>query len=230
MPKKALPKSTTKTQKKTTSAKTTSSKTTKKSPAKKPVSKKASPKKVSVSNAVEHYELPNSYDKTMVKVLFQTPKRLFVYWEISEFDRLNYLKEHGENFFNETYPVLLVKNETKNYSFEVQINDFANSWYFDIPDSNCDYTVELLRKHRDNSSSTPIASSNDVEVPNNHILFEQNRKELFFKNVKTNEVTSKSVVNLHFIKHVSNPQPVFAFYEKFYDKKDLEEITNPTSF
>ena len=29
------------------------------------------------------------------------------------------------------------------YAFEVEINDFANSWYLHVNDANCDYKIEL---------------------------------------------------------------------------------------
>ena len=68
-----------------------------------------------------------------------------------------------------------------------------------------------------------------MEVPNNTILFEQNRKEIFFKNVKTNDVVSKSVVNLQFINHLGNVYSANSFYKKFYHEEDLMQITNPSS-
>ena len=57
-----------------------------------------------------------------------------------------YLEKYGEDFFNNTIPYLTVTNQTKNYSFEVEINDYANSWYINIPDSDCKYDVVLFRK------------------------------------------------------------------------------------
>ena len=164
--------------------------------------------------------------------MFQTPKKLFVYWEISEEDKAKYISEHGKDFFINTTPYLVVKNVTKNYSFEVLVNDYANSWYFDIPDSNCEYVVELIRKDNLTHAATQIRVSNDLEVPNNHILFEQNRKEFFFKNVKTNDVFVKSIANLHFLLYAGKAQPLTlnAFYNKFYDEKDLYTLDNPSSY
>lgn len=219
--------------KKTTAKKkATSTKTTSKSSAtKKATSSRKSnvrTKKVA-QNIIEYYDLPNTYNQTTVKLLFQTPKKLFVYWEISEADKQKYFDENGKDFFETTTPFLVVKNKSKNYSFEVEINDFANSWYFDVPDSNCDYEVELIRKHKKTQASTLITTSNKMEVPNNRILFEQNRKEIFFKNVKTNDIVSKSVVNLQFINHLGNVCNANSFYRKFYLEEDLLQITNPTS-
>lgn len=219
------------TAKEATTKKTTTSKSASKSKtATKTTTRRTSARaKKAVTNIIEYYDLPASYNQTTVKLLFQTPKKLFVYWEISETDKQKYLDKNGKNFFEETTPFLVVKNISKNYSFEVEVNDFANSWYFDVPDSNCEYEVSLIRKHKVTKSPTLITSSNELEVPNNTILFEQNRKEIFFKNVKTNDVVSKSVVNLQFINHLGNVCNANSFYKKFYHEEDLQEISNPTS-
>ena len=238
-PKAASKKSaTTKSTTKKSATKNTSKSTTKKTATK----KKASPKKQTTSrskkntskkttpNIIEYYDLPDTYNQTTVKLLFQTPKKLFVYWEISEADKQKFFEEKGNDFFETTTPFLVVRNKTKNYTFEVEINDFANSWYFDVPDSNCDYEVELIRKHKVTKSSTWITTSNNLEVPNNRILFDKNRKEIFFKNVKTNAIISKTVVNLQFINHLGKIYNANSFYKKFYKKEDLVEMNNPTSF
>lgn len=239
----------TKSTKKATNKKTTTKKAdTKKAEAKKVATKKTSTKKATskkqsasrkvssntkkkkvATNIIEYYDLPDTYNQTTVKLLFQTPKKLFVYWEISEADKQKYFDENGKDFFEETTPFLVVKNKTKDYSFEVEVNDFANSWYFDVPDSNCEYEVSLIRKHKVTKAPTWITTSNELEVPNNRILFEQNRKEIFFKNVKTNNVISKSVVNLQFINHLGNVCNANSFYKKFYHEEDLVQITNPSS-
>ena len=97
------------------------------------------------TNVVEYYDLPQKYNQTVVKVLAQTPKTLFVYWEISDDDIEKFKNDYGENFFETTKPVLIIHNDTLNYSFEVDINDFANSWYLHVNDSNSDYRIELGR-------------------------------------------------------------------------------------
>ena len=100
--------------------------------------KKAVNKKVKIE-PVEYYDLPYRYNQTVIKVLAQTPTTLFIYWDISDNDRKKYEKEFGENFFQNSKPVLIVHNDTLGYSFEVEINDFANSWYLHVADSKCDY-------------------------------------------------------------------------------------------
>ena len=58
-------------------------------------SKKEKASKVVEKPAViEYYDLPYRYNKTMVKVLAQTPTTLFVYWDISDEDKANYVKQY----------------------------------------------------------------------------------------------------------------------------------------
>ena len=124
---------------------------------------------------LEQYELPFRYNETIVKILYQTPNTLFVYWDISDKDRENYIKQFGEDFFNITYPVLIVHNDTMNYSFEVIINDFANSWYLRVNDSKCHYRVELGRKlinHFD------VNKQEQVTVDNEKNITEENKAEI----------------------------------------------------
>ena len=162
-----------------TKAKSTKA-TSKKSTAKKSTKKAASSK----INLLEYYDLPYRYNQTIVKVLAQTPKTLFVYWDVSDEDRKNYIKQYGEDFFNTTKPVLIIHNVTMNYTFEIEINDFANCWYFNINDEKCEYVVELGRRPKNNNISIPnnylyVTSSNKIESPNGHVLFEKAQKTLY---------------------------------------------------
>ena len=122
---KTTAKKTTKTVKKTT--KSTTKKSTSKSTTKKSTSRA---KKITASSnltrkieILEYYDLPYRYNQTIVKVLAQTPTTLFVYWDISDADRAHYVKTYGENFFNDTKPVLVIHNITMNYSYEIDIDD-----------------------------------------------------------------------------------------------------------
>ncbi len=164
--------STTKTStKKSTGSKSSTTKTsTKKSAGTKSPTTKTSNKEKSSFQA-EYYDLPFSYNKTVVKILAQTPTTLFVYWEISEDDRNTQKETYGENFFEVTKPVLILYNDTLNYSFEIEINDFANSWYIHVNDSKCDYRVELGRKiipmaNIANNQNPSISSNIDQDAQN----------------------------------------------------------------
>ena len=193
---------------------------------------------VEKSNIVEYYDLPYRYNQTTVKILAQTPSVLFVYWDISDEDRANFVSKYGANFFDTTKPILLVHNKTKNYSFEVEINDFANSWYLRMQEPDCEYEIELLRRSNDDSSKyIYVSSSNNLISPNNHVLFEKTDfQNIIFKNVKTGQITKKDFGSLRLITNIENiynkKHKVLNFYKDLYSDEVLEShkmFSNPSS-
>ena len=252
---------TSKSTKKTT--KTTASKTTKKVTSKKATktsSKTTKAKVVSLAtksrtsrkpkeetenkfvNVLEYYDLPYRYNETVVKILAQTPKILFVYWDISDDDRNKYIEKYGKYYFNDSYPVLLVHNKTLNYTEEIEINDFANSWYISIPDSRCEYSVTLARRFKeyvrhnldmphkeDIDLAIPVSSSNDLFMPNDHVLLDEIKPEVKYKNVKTNEESYKSIT--HILKD-NNLVDFYDLYKEIYQVSDVSNffsLDNPSS-
>lgn len=185
-----------------------------------------------IKDLSEYYDLPCTYDKVIIKVLAQTPDTLFVYWEISNKDKKSFEEKFGKDFFSNSRPVLIIKNETKNYSFEVEIHDYANSWYLNIEDSSCKYNIELGRRllHEENSY-VYIASSNEIEAPNDHILFEKKQSMIYFKNVKTDMVTSKNISTLYFIRNIGKIYNIYDLYKKIYQNENITQmdLKNPSS-
>ena len=250
------------TKKTTASKKTTTSKKT--APKKEPVSKKKSTyitkekttrKAKPIAEVVEYYDLPYRYNETVVKILYQTPDTLFVYWDIADSDRENYIKQYGENFFNITRPVLIIHNDTMNYSFEIPINDFANSWYLHVNDSKCNYRVELGRrpnyynqevvkeiKENIKTDYIYVTTSKEVELPNDHVLFNTNpNNTIRIRNVKDHQEKSISlydiVKSLPAMKKVQNipyisEELLKDLYSGIYENEDItlfEKLTNPSS-
>ena len=233
--------------KKTTTKKSASTKSTKsKTATKAKTSSKAKEKKAVTPKVVEYYDLPYKYNQTMVKVLYQNPTTLFVYWEISDTDMENYKKEYGENFFETTKPVLVVYNDTMNYSFEIDINDFANSWYFNINDSKCDYRVELVRKpifynEKIKTNYIHITSSNKINTPNDRILFSTDEPyTVYFRNTKNNTRRKVNLPKLLEELNLTNKdfgfpivRNVYDLYKNIYNIEDIGEfsisLTNPSS-
>ena len=178
---------------------------------------------------LEYYDLPYRYNQTVVKVLAQTPTTLFIYWDISDVDRANFVKQYGEDFFNCTKPVLVIHNNTMHYSFEIEIDDFANSWYLHVNDSNCEYTVELGRRakyyNEERHINMPnnylyVTSSNVIDSPNDCVLFDKNLKTVYFKDVKTNIVTAKDITSVSFLRNMG----------RIYNLYDLQSDFNKNSW
>lgn len=233
---KTTKKSTKTTSKKsTTTAKKASSKSTKKTTKSSTAQKNAKKEKVKI---IEYYDLPYRYNQTVVKVLAQTPNTLFVYWDISDEDKNKYIEEYGEYFFNNTKPVLIIHNITMNYSFEIDINDFANSWYLTVADSNCDYKIELGRRPVNNyvtitNNYLHIANSNNIDAPNDHILFDNLPKFVYFRNVKNQNTTKKDIVSFSLLKRVGKISSIEEFYKKMYANEKISfdklDLRNPSS-
>ena len=209
----------------------TTSKNVKKTSSRKNTSK---PKLKSTAKPMlaEYYDLPYRYNETTVKILAQTPTTLFVYWDISDDDRNTLIQKHGENVFYDTKPILIVHNITKNYSFEVEINDFANSWYIRTQEPNCNYVIELGRRKIDKPEEyIYIHSSNNIISPNDHILFENvNLGNILFRNVKTNTLSSKDFGSLKFINDMDKLYGnLYDVYSRLYKDETINELTMPTS-
>ena len=186
---------------------------------------------------LEYYDLPYRYNQTTVKILAQTPKTLFVYWDISDSDRESYIKKYGNDFFEKTKPVLIIHNITMNYTFEIEINDFANCWYFNVNDEKCEYSLELGRRPKEFTQNTMqiydnyvyITSSNKIESPNGHILFEKSQNVVFYKDVKTSKTFSKDIANVGFMKYLGKAYNTYSIYKKIYRNEEVLGINNPTS-
>ena len=142
-----------------------------------------------------------------------------------------------------------------NYSFEIPINDFANSWYLHINDSKCNYRVELGR--RPNYYNTEVSqeiqenihtdyiyvsSSNNIESPNDHVLFNTNENNTIkYRNVKNNSEFSISLFDiikqLPGMKKSSNipyisEEILQDLYKSIYQNEDIrffDRISNPSS-
>ena len=226
------------TKKASTAKKSTSSKaktTTKKTTSSTKTRTRKTTKKEEVLTNLEYYDLPYRYNQTIVKILAQTPNTLFIYWDISDEDRKKLEETYGNDFFYNTKPVLIIHNETKNYSFEVEINDFANSWYLHISDTDCKYTIELGRRFfkLDNTNNENvknsyhnnnyiyISSSNKLITPNDRVLLNFTEK-IQYKNIKNETYFTKEINNIPFINS-------YDFYKEIYSEEILHTLPNNPS-
>ena len=139
-----------------------------------------------------------------------------------------------------TKPVLIIHNKTMNYTFEIDINDFANSWYIKVNDSNCEYVVSLGRRpipinysympQYDEKKDGPIqpveisyihiSASNELSSPNDHILF-NNQNTIYFRNIKNNKIIEKNITDFPFINKDSKFVSIYELYKDLY-KEELE--------
>lgn len=138
-----------------------------------------------------------------------------------------------------------------NYTYEIPINDFANSWYLDINDPKCKYTVQLGRKFKEipkfaqetiniieeekiniKNDYIEIVSSNTLEAPNDRVLFEklELNKTITYRNVKTKEETTKEIANI--LTSCAKVYNVYDLYKAIYKDEfdsDMFDLSNPSS-
>lgn len=216
---------------------TTAKKTTTKKPAvKKSVTVEKVVDPVPFKDVPEYYDLPFRYNHTVIKLLAQNPTTLFVYWDLNDYDRNQLIQTYGENFFYETYPVLVIHNLTDNYTFEERIDDFANNWYIHVNDSKCTYTVELGRRPNEGKAITNkfndlntdyinLSWSNPIENPNDHVLFYKNHDKLYFKNISNNNVR---VYEINLKDDATLVKDIYKNYN-LSDQDDRFDMNNPSS-
>lgn len=133
----------------------------------------------------EYYELPIKYDKTTVKLLFQSPSRMYAYWDISAKTIKEFSNKNTK--YENCVPYLKISNLTMGYSYEIEINPFANNYYIDVKDTDCDYQVELLRKT--STASFIVSSSNTTHIPRSSPC--EYQEDIIFRNCVCLSVTDK---------------------------------------
>ena len=109
----------------------------------------------------EYYELPKKYNQTIIRLLVQSPRRMFVYWEVSD-ETIDFFSKKYSNYSDCT-PVLKITNVSKNYSYMIPVDPYANNYYIEVEDSGCNYRVELGRATKTNFIN--IYTSNTATVP-----------------------------------------------------------------
>lgn len=126
-----------------------------------------------VSQQEQHHiapEIPYTYGNTNITAMARDPYWVFAHWEISEGTKENIRRRYGSNAWESSHPVLKVYDATNLYFFdsrqaaEIQINDFANSWYIHTGEPDHTYFIELGRILPDETYIF-IARSNMVTTP-----------------------------------------------------------------
>ena len=79
-----------------------------------------------------------------------------------------------------------------------------------------------------------VTSSNQIDAPNDHILFEKFNPNVSYKNVKTGELSTKDFSHLSNFKNMQNIYGIYDLYKKIYKNELFDEIvegnlSNPSS-
>ena len=84
----------------------------------------------------------------------------------------------------------------------------------------------------ENISYIQITSSNELESPNDKILFNPNENMIYYRNVKTNENIAKPITSLSIIHNVGKIYNIYELYKQIYKEENIEDIydlKNPSS-
>ena len=138
----------------------------------------------------EYYELPTKYNETVVRLLVQSPTRMYVYWEVADKTIGGFVARNLD--YNTSKPILKISNITMNYSYEIEIDPFATNYYIEIKDADCNYRVELGR--RCNNEFVSIYQSNDVTIPRSTPLDNRESEEIIYRNCMRLTQTDKFTI------------------------------------
>lgn len=153
----------------------------------------------------EYYDLPTKYNETVVRLLVQSPTRMYVYWEVSDskVDEINKAKLD----YNSCTPILKITNITMGYSYEMQIDPFATSYYIEVKDANCNYKVELGRRNKEKFIS--IYESNQVTIPRSMPVSEKDKEEIIYRNCIRMETADKFTIYRSRRNNIANKQDYY---------------------
>ncbi|MFH0918572.1 MAG: DUF4912 domain-containing protein [Candidatus Omnitrophota bacterium] len=120
---------------------------------------------------VRPQELPASYDQDKIILQVRDPRWLHAYWELREATTQSLKNKFGDDFYRakkvlRIYDVtnIIFNGSNANRFFDIQLNDFANSWYVDTAGPGRTWCVDLGLMLPDGRFVT-ILRSNVVQTP-----------------------------------------------------------------
>ena len=88
----------------------------------------------------------------------------------------------------------------------------------------------IINNEKIKSDYIYITSSNGIESPNDHILFNTDENMVYFRNVKTNQVSTKNISSISFMRNMGKIYNIYDLYKEIYkDEDNLESLSNPSS-
>ena len=113
---------------------------------------------------------------------------------------------------------------------ENKIYDFTNKFK---------YEIELIRRPKLYQNTIKedyisITSSNKMNAPNDHILFEKFNPHVQYKNIKTGEIAVKNFSKLSNFKNMQEIYGIYNLYKEIYKNELFDELVcgdfkNPSS-
>lgn len=135
-----------------------------------------------------------NHNETKIKILISEVNMIFAYWSISEEYNQRFIKKYGDEFFDKTKEVIIVKNLSNGKQKRIEIEQPTNNYYIKIGYANSIYQVELVRVGKQNKEEYGYKIiSNKIKSPNIKVLFNTyDEKNIEFKNIKNGTKINKS--------------------------------------
>ncbi len=137
------------------------------------------------------YTIPIGYNDNKISLLVKDSNWLYAYWKISNAKKGKFFDEFGNELWDRSVPVLKLINISKNTSFFVRVNEFSNSWFIHVPDSDCLYSAEIGRKVT-NEFFINLASSNYITTPSNSISQNNSAYFINYTDLKKGKINVES--------------------------------------
>lgn len=127
-----------------------------------------------------------------ITLLARDPHWLYVYWELSENRKNSLIEDFGLEIINKSVPVLKITNMTKNEYFFVRINEFSESWYVNVPDSNNVYSIEIGRRTSDDFFIS-VLNSNSITTPGDSVSHNTSTYFVNYTGLKDGTLTMENI-------------------------------------
>lgn len=182
--------------------------------------------------AFEYFDIPYRYNETTIKLLFQNPTTLYVFWDVSDYDENQFINTYGIDTYNNSKLCLKLFNISKGYDFELNIDSFAKSWFINNVEPNCKYKVELLRKI--NNETIFISSSNTLQIPTDIPCYNNDTFEFINRDTNKIEYTENINIAINSLNSINPYNELIEFNiedNKIYNKKNIKYnlSNNPSS-
>lgn len=153
------------------------------------------------------------YDESIIRILISGIDTILAYWNISEEYNNKFIKKYGEDFFEKTKEILILKNLRNSKEEIIEIKEPTNNYYIKFGCSNSIYQVELLRIGiGDDKEYGYKIVSNQVVTPNIKVLLSNyNDEKIRFKNIKNGNECKETK---YYQKSENNKEKVEKLYEE----------------
>ena len=119
----------------------------------------------SESMSPDEFELPDSYNETMICLLLRDPLWGFAYWDLKQADVDTIRSAPNSRLLLRVYQIDIDApgGKKRRRPFEIPVKISDRSWYINLPETGKRYSLELIMQTR--QGETVLCASNSIESP-----------------------------------------------------------------